>query len=68
MAAQGMKILAVSDKEGGIYNKAGLDIKDVLAHVKEHKYLKSYGKADRLNNSELLELNATCWCRPRSRT
>jgi glutamate dehydrogenase (NAD(P)+) len=56
MAAQGMKILAVSDKEGGIYSKNGLDIKDVIAHVKQHKYLKSYAKAERLTNSELLEL------------
>jgi glutamate dehydrogenase (NAD(P)+) len=56
MAAQGMKILAVSDKEGGIYNKNGLDIKEVLAHVKQHKYLKSYAKAERLSNSDLLEL------------
>jgi len=57
MAAQGMRILAVSDKEGGIYNRAGLDIKEVLAHVKEHKYLKSYSKADRVTNAELLELD-----------
>ena len=57
MAAQGMKILAVSDKEGGIYHKHGLDIKEVIAHVKEHKVLKSYAKADRLSNSELLELD-----------
>ncbi|HJR34421.1 MAG TPA: Glu/Leu/Phe/Val dehydrogenase [Gemmatimonadales bacterium] len=56
MEAQGMKILAVSDKEGGIYNKKGLDIQDVIAHVKQHKYLKSYPKAERLTNSELLEL------------
>ncbi|NOT08614.1 MAG: Glu/Leu/Phe/Val dehydrogenase [Gemmatimonadales bacterium] len=56
MAEQGMKILAVSDKDGGIYDPKGLDIKGVLAHVKEHKYLKSYTKADRVTNAELLEL------------
>jgi len=48
MEAQGMKILAVSDKEGGIYNKKGLDIKEVIAHVKKHKYLKSFEQAERL--------------------
>ena len=56
MAGQGMKILAVSDKEGGIYHKDGLDVKDVIAHVKQHKYLKSYAKADRISNADLLEL------------
>ncbi|HEX7025488.1 MAG TPA: Glu/Leu/Phe/Val dehydrogenase [Gemmatimonadales bacterium] len=57
MAAHGMKILAVSDKEGGIYNAKGLDMQDVIAHVREHKFLKSYTRADRLTNSELLELD-----------
>jgi glutamate dehydrogenase (NAD(P)+) len=57
MAGQGMKILAVSDKEGGIYNAKGLDVQDVIAHVKEHKFLKSYAKADRVTNLELLELD-----------
>lgn len=57
MAGQGMKILAVSDKEGGIYNPKGLDIKAILAHVKEHKFLKSYGSAERVTNMELLQLD-----------
>jgi glutamate dehydrogenase (NAD(P)+) len=56
MAGQGMKILAVSDKEGGVYNAKGLDIKAVLAHVREHKVLKSYTQADRVTNAEMLEL------------
>ncbi len=57
MADIGMKIIAVSDKEGGIYRKDGLDLDDVLEHVKEKKFLKSYAKADRISNQELLTLD-----------
>ncbi|HEY9382176.1 MAG TPA: Glu/Leu/Phe/Val dehydrogenase [Gemmatimonadales bacterium] len=57
MAEQGMKILAVSDKEGGIYNPKGLDLDDVLRHVKEHKVLSSYRQAEHISNPELLTLD-----------
>jgi glutamate dehydrogenase (NAD(P)+) len=57
MAGIGMKVIAVSDKDGGIYNKNGLDLADVLAHVKEQKFLKTYTKADRITNAELLTLD-----------
>jgi len=57
MAEQGMKILAVSDKEGGIYHPKGLELDDVLRHVKEHKVLSSYQKAEHISNAELLTLD-----------
>jgi len=56
MAQQGMKILAVSDKEGGIFNAKGLDLPDVLAHVAKKQPLKAYKNADRITNDELLAL------------
>jgi glutamate dehydrogenase (NAD(P)+) len=56
MAQQGMKILAVSDKEGGIFNAKGLDLPDVLAHVAKKQPLKAYKNADRITNEELLAL------------
>jgi glutamate dehydrogenase (NAD(P)+) len=56
MAQQGMKILAVSDKEGGIFNAKGLDLPDVLAHVGKKEPLKAYKNADRITNEELLAL------------
>ncbi len=56
MAQAGMKLMAVSDKEGGIYNAKGLDIPDVLAHTAKKQPLKSYPHADRITNEELLEL------------
>ena len=57
MAEQGMRVIAVSDKEGGIYNPKGLDVKDVMRHVKEQKVLRTYEKAEHISNAELLTLD-----------
>jgi len=57
MARHGMKIIALSDKDGGIYNKNGFDIPEVMQHVKEHKVLRTYKGADVITNAELLELD-----------
>lgn len=51
------KVLAVSDVSGGIYNKAGLDIKDCIKWVQEHGVLKGYPKAEAITNEDLLELD-----------
>jgi glutamate dehydrogenase (NAD(P)+) len=56
MREQGMKILAVSDKEGAVYDARGLDIPEVMKHVAEHRHLKSYQKAEHLSNEELFAL------------
>jgi glutamate dehydrogenase (NAD(P)+) len=57
LAAQGMRVLAVSDKDGGIYNPRGLDIEAVQRHVKQHKVLRSYPEAEHIANEELLTLD-----------
>lgn len=54
--ALGYKVVALSDIHGGIYNKKGLDIPKVMAFLKEHKTLEGFGGAERVSNSELLEL------------
>lgn len=56
MEHEGMTIIAASDKSGGIYNPKGLVVADVLAHVRQHKFLKGYPKAQGITNEELLEL------------
>ncbi|MEZ4456330.1 MAG: Glu/Leu/Phe/Val dehydrogenase [Gemmatimonadales bacterium] len=57
MADLGLRIIAVSDKEGGIYNAQGLDIDDVINYANEKRTLTGYPKADRITNSELLTLD-----------
>lgn len=56
MQEEGMKVVAVSDKSGGIYNPKGLDVNDCLAWVKEHKFLAGYPKGKPVTNEELLAL------------
>lgn len=57
MSKEGMTVIAVSDKTGGIYNPNGLDITGVFAHVKAHKFLKGYPDARAISNEELLTLD-----------
>jgi glutamate dehydrogenase (NAD(P)+) len=53
---EGAKIIAVSDKSGGIHNPDGLDVTDMLAYVKQNKLLKGYPKGTAVTNEELLTL------------
>ncbi len=57
MAREGMRVMAVSDKSGGIYNEKGLDIDDVLRYVREHRLLAGYPGAQAITNDELLVLD-----------
>ena len=52
----GMKVVAVSDEFGGIYNSQGLDYDSVFAHVKSTGRVPSYPGAESVTNSDLLEL------------
>ena len=57
MSDLGLSIVALSDKDGGIYNPKGFDIDDVIEHVKKEKVLKTYTKGERVTNKELLALD-----------
>jgi glutamate dehydrogenase (NAD(P)+) len=52
----GVRIIGVSDSQGGIYNRKGLDPDKVLAHKKETSSVVHYPDADTITNAELLEL------------
>ena len=56
MQQEGMTVVAVSDKNGGIYNPKGLDVASCIAWVKEHRYLDDYPNVKRITNEELLTL------------
>jgi len=57
MEQQGMKIIAVSDKSGGIYNPNGLRVREVIQHVRQHRFLSSYPEAEKITNEQLLTLD-----------
>jgi glutamate dehydrogenase (NAD(P)+) len=56
MAADGMQVVAVSDKSGGIHDPKGLDIPKVIEWIKEHRFVEGYPGAEKVTNEELLML------------
>jgi glutamate dehydrogenase (NAD(P)+) len=56
LADDGVKILAVSDATGGIYNADGLSVDSLLAYVAKNRFLQGYPEGEAITNRELLEL------------
>ena len=55
----GLKVVAVSDSKGGIYNDKGLDYEQVMAHKNKTGSVVGFPSADSITNEELLELPVT---------
>jgi glutamate dehydrogenase (NAD(P)+) len=53
---EGVKVVAVSDSQGGAHNAAGLDVPSALAHKQEHGTLAGLANAEPVTNEELVEL------------
>jgi len=53
----GSKIVAVSDSEGGVYDKKGLDYKKLVDVKKNKGKLQAYPGAEKISNAQLLELD-----------
>jgi len=51
------KVVAVSDVSGGIYNKNGLNIPDLIQYSSKNGVIKDYPEADNISNDELLALD-----------
>ncbi|HUR45733.1 MAG TPA: Glu/Leu/Phe/Val dehydrogenase [Candidatus Saccharimonadales bacterium] len=54
LARYGVKIIAVSDAFGGVYNRKGLDLHRLESFVKENQTVVGFKEADSIQNSELL--------------
>jgi glutamate dehydrogenase (NAD(P)+) len=57
LAAEGAKIIAVSDSTGGIHDPAGLDPAKVGAWKQEHGTVVGFPRADGVTNQEILEID-----------
>jgi len=57
LAREGCKIVAISDKSGGYYNKAGIELNSAFAHVKQHRGLEGFKGGDQITNDDLLTLD-----------
>jgi glutamate dehydrogenase (NAD(P)+) len=55
----GMKVVAVSDSRGGIYDPSGLDIMKVEGHKNATGSVKDFAQATNITNEALLELDCT---------
>lgn len=56
MVSDGMKIIAVSDAEGAIFNASGIDLTRLDGHVREQRTVKGFSEADPISPDELLLL------------
>ncbi|MFB4164948.1 Glu/Leu/Phe/Val dehydrogenase [Alteribacillus sp. JSM 102045] len=52
----GVKVVAVTDAKGGVYDKEGLDVPDLLQFVQDGYSVSEYTKADPLTNEDLFGL------------
>ena len=59
LAEKGYKIIAVSDSKGGIYNKDGLYLEEVIKVKAETDSVSNYSHAEKVTNEELLALETT---------
>ena len=55
----GLKLIAASDSQGGIYNAKGLDPKQVVDYKLKTGSLQKFPGAENISNEELLELEVT---------
>jgi glutamate dehydrogenase (NAD(P)+) len=53
----GSNVVAVTDSQGGIYDREGLDSKSLLEHKDSMKTVATYPKGKKITNEELLELD-----------
>ena len=56
LAKYGVKIVAVSDAFGGVFNPAGLDLRKLEKHVAEARTVKGFAEGEPVTNEELLTL------------
>jgi glutamate dehydrogenase (NAD(P)+) len=53
---EGCKIIAITDRAGGVYNKQGIDVQAAMAWTKQHGTLEGFTGGDVLTNDELFGL------------
>jgi glutamate dehydrogenase (NAD(P)+) len=56
LAGQHMRIIAVNDMYGGVYNEDGLDIEELTAHVRHTRSVVGFEGGEPITNEELLLL------------
>jgi glutamate dehydrogenase (NAD(P)+) len=53
---QGVKVVAISDHTGGIYQPKGINVRDAVAYLKHHGTLQGFADGESITNEELITL------------
>jgi glutamate dehydrogenase (NAD(P)+) len=56
LSALGVKIIGIGDATAALFDPKGLSVESLEAHVREHRFLQGYPNAEKIDPSELLEL------------
>ena len=56
LASIGIKVVAISDVHGALYNPNGLDLAGIRKHMQVQRKIEGFDGGDRLSNNDLLEL------------
>ncbi|HEY0943892.1 MAG TPA: Glu/Leu/Phe/Val dehydrogenase [Opitutaceae bacterium] len=59
LESYGVKIIALSDYTGGVYNPNGINVRKAMAYVRSQKVLRDFPEAEPITNEQLLELPCT---------
>jgi glutamate dehydrogenase (NAD(P)+) len=54
---EGCKVVAISDRSGGVHNAKGVDLTAAIAHIQRHRTLDGFVGGDSVTNEELLTLD-----------
>jgi len=57
LANLGVKIVAASDRSGGVYNKKGLPIEELISYKQRTRSLEGFPGGEEISGNELLELD-----------
>jgi glutamate dehydrogenase (NAD(P)+) len=57
LEAEGLTVVAVSDKTGGIYNPNGIFVNEALRYIAENRFLEGFSGGEPVTNEEILELD-----------
>ena len=53
LVLEGVRVVAITDAEGGVHNENGLDIPALLAYAQQHRTVAGFKDADALTNEQL---------------
>jgi glutamate dehydrogenase (NAD(P)+) len=57
LEAEGLTIVAISDKTGGVYNENGIYVAEALKWIEENRFLEGFPHGVAITNEEILELD-----------